>query len=310
MGSIEERPLVSVVIPAYNREKFLGSCIDSALEQDYAPIEVIVVDDGSTDGTSGLCASYGERIRYLRKPNGGAASALNLGIREMRGTWFKWLSSDDELESGALSALMAGMKGRGTEVVYGDFVKIDSRGRTIGRYRDRDFGSQDEFILGLWWHFAGCADAAMIRRSCFERVGRFDEGLRYGEDYDWWLRAALLHGVRFEHVPVMVARYRIHPGQGTREKLESAAELRARIRQNVKRLLEEQARRDPRIGLYYVSATERYRKAFGLVARTSELVSKVPLSSKAQYWGEKLLPRWSSMVYWAKNPPLNSGSLQ
>ncbi|MDG6991189.1 MAG: glycosyltransferase family 2 protein, partial [Nitrososphaerota archaeon] len=129
-------PVVSVVIPAYNRERFIGSCIDSALKQDFHSFEVIVVDDGSTDGTADVCRSYGGKIRYFRKPNGGAASALNYGIKKMEGGWFKWLSSDDELEDGALRALMSGAGEGAAGVVYGDFTKIDSRGSVIGRHRE------------------------------------------------------------------------------------------------------------------------------------------------------------------------------
>jgi len=295
-------PTVSVVIPTYNRERFLPPCIDSALAQDYPAFEVVVVDDGSTDGTPKVCEAYGSKIRYFRKPNGGAASALNYGIGKMRGTWFKWLSSDDELEPGALSALVEGARS-GAEVVYGDFAKIDPRERVIGKYHERDFHSQDDFVVGLWWHFAGSAGAAMVQRACFDRVGLFDETLRYAEDYDWWLRAAMVHGIKFKHIPVSVARYRIHPGQITREKLEATGRLRGKIKQNLARLLREHTSRDQKLAEYYSVTTERYRRIFRPVTGISQFLSAAPRSSTALYWLERLFPKWSSMVYWALNPP-------
>ena len=92
-----ESPLVSIVIPVYNGTNFLKDAIDSALRQTYKNIEVIVVNDGSTDngGTEGIALSYGDKIRYFKKENGGVASALNHGIKEMRGEYFSWLSHDD-----------------------------------------------------------------------------------------------------------------------------------------------------------------------------------------------------------------------
>jgi glycosyltransferase involved in cell wall biosynthesis len=295
-------PLVTIVIPTYNRGRLLPACIDSALAQDYPSFEVVVVDDGSTDRTAEVCEGYGSRIRYFRKPNGGAASALNYGIGKMRGTWFKWLSSDDELEPGALSALVEGGKS-GAGVVYGDFAKIDSHGRVIGRYRERDFRSLDDFVLGLWWHFAGSAAAAIVLRACFDRVRLFDETLRYAEDYDWWLRAAMVHGIRFMHIPTSVARYRIHPGQITREKLEATEGLRRQMKRNLINLLRERASKDERLAEYYSLATGRYRRIFRPVTGISRFLSTAPRASTAQYWLERLLPRWSSMVYWALNPP-------
>ena len=94
---MEFNPKVSIVIPVYNGANFLREAIESALAQTYENIEVIVVNDGSTDSgtTEEIARSYGDRLRYYHKENGGVASALNFGIREMRGEYFSWLSHDD-----------------------------------------------------------------------------------------------------------------------------------------------------------------------------------------------------------------------
>ena len=93
-------PLVSIVIPVYNGADYLSECIDSALAQTYSNIEILVINDGSVDdgATEAVAQSYGDRIRYFRKENGGVSSALNLGIQHMRGDYFSWLSHDDRYE--------------------------------------------------------------------------------------------------------------------------------------------------------------------------------------------------------------------
>lgn len=91
------KPLVSIIIPVYNGSNYLEESINSALAQTYRNIEVIVVNDGSTDGgaTERIALSYGDRIRYFYKENGGVSTALNLGLEKMKGEWFSWLSHDD-----------------------------------------------------------------------------------------------------------------------------------------------------------------------------------------------------------------------
>ena len=88
-------PLVSIVIPVYNGANYVAEAIESALKQSYKNIEIIVVNDGSTDNTEKIVKKYGDKIRYFYKENGGVASALNLGIKNMKGEYFSWLSHDD-----------------------------------------------------------------------------------------------------------------------------------------------------------------------------------------------------------------------
>ena len=89
-------PLVSIIIPVYNGENYVAEAIDSALAQTYDNIEIIVVNDGSEDRTDEICKSYGNKIRYFKKENGGTSTALNLGIKNMNGEYFSWLSHDDK----------------------------------------------------------------------------------------------------------------------------------------------------------------------------------------------------------------------
>ena len=97
---------VSIVIPIYNAEKYLRECIESALNQKYEDIEVIAVNDGSKDNSLKILEEYSDRINIISKKNGGTASALNLGIKNMTGEWFKWLSADDVLYPNAIEELI------------------------------------------------------------------------------------------------------------------------------------------------------------------------------------------------------------
>ncbi len=209
-------PLVSIVIPVYNGTDFLREAIDSALAQTYPNVEILVVDDGSSDGgaTSAISKSYGDRIRYLHKENGGVASALNLGIREMRGEYFSWLSHDDVYLPAKLASQVGELTRQGGDtVLYADYEIIDEGGKRIGRFRAAD-------LPRLPFRWALTADAPvngctmLVPARCFEDAGIFDERLKTTQDYDLWFRMA--NRFRFVHMPEAVLLSRVHAGQGTR----------------------------------------------------------------------------------------------
>lgn len=300
----EGKPLVSVVIPTYNRVDLLPACLDSVLAQDYPSFEVAVVDDGSTDETPELCRRYGDKIRYLRKVNGGTASALNVGVGAMRGSWFKWLSSDDMIEKGGLSALVAAGEGSDADIVYGDLTEIDHEGRFRGERRQRSFTDHNELLVELWRHFIGSACGSIIRASAFDRVGLFDESLGYAEDYEWWLRAALIQGVRFKHIPTPVGMYRVHPGQISQERKEAALRKQVLIRKRVVARLAEASAKDPGLAEYYAEMTRRLRRMYGPLVPLVRLSGSIPKSATVSYFLSRIFPKISSQIYWAGWPPL------
>ena len=122
---------VSIIIPVYNAEKYLKECIESALAQTYDDIEVIAIDDGSTDDSLKILNSYSDRIKIITKENGGTASALNVGINAMNGEWFKWLSADDVLYPNAIEELIKEieqMKNKDKIILYSNYDIINSDG--------------------------------------------------------------------------------------------------------------------------------------------------------------------------------------
>ncbi len=210
------RPLVSIVIPVYNGSDYLCEAIDSALAQTCPDVEVLVVNDGSDDGgkTEAIALSYGDRIRYFRKENGGVASALNLGVREMRGEYFSWLSHDDVYLPGKLSRQVDVLAQDGRDaVVYSDYEGIDASGRTVEIFRAGKLSApQFRMLLITDIPVNGCT--VLVPRRCFEQAGLFDERLKAAQDYDLWFRMARRYP--FLHIPEVLLRSRIHAGQGTR----------------------------------------------------------------------------------------------
>ncbi|OGU15529.1 MAG: hypothetical protein A2076_12740 [Geobacteraceae bacterium GWC2_53_11] len=208
-------PKVSIIIPVYNGANYLREAINSALAQTYGNVEVLVVNDGSTDSgaTEKIIKSYGSRIRYFSKENGGVASALNEGIRGMSGEFFSWLSHDDVYLPEKVAVQIALMQQlQSPTVLYGDYELINGLSQVLRRVTIQHY-SPSEFRQALVCDnpIHGCS--AMVPRVCFEKVGLFDECLRTTQDYDLWFRMAKAY--EFLHMPVVLLKSREHAEQGT-----------------------------------------------------------------------------------------------
>jgi glycosyltransferase involved in cell wall biosynthesis len=189
-------PLVSVIIPVYNGACFLSAAIDSIHRQDYRPIEIIVVDDGSTDDTRAVATRSAKEVRYVRQDNAGPPAARNTGLRVARGTCIGFLDADDLWTDCKLAIQVPRlMEGFNLEIVLGY--------TTIVPLADSADGNRTALaprpLLSL--------GAALVRRSSFERTGLFDERLRYCDDVDWFLRAKEAGlSLRIHDDPVLVYR--------------------------------------------------------------------------------------------------------
>jgi glycosyltransferase involved in cell wall biosynthesis len=210
--------LVSVVIPVYNGANYLREAVESALQQTYRQVEVIVVDDGSSDkgATASVAEEFGDAIRYVRKTNGGVASALNEGIRRMHGNFLSWLSHDDMyLPDKIEKQIEFFLQHRGKFVVFSDEVAIDERGGFLWEKRNSLDSSRFVYSLLKERAIGGCS--LLIPRSAFDECGLFDESLRTVQDYHLWYRF-LAAGYRFVHVPHVGVKSRIHPRQDSHNK--------------------------------------------------------------------------------------------
>lgn len=215
-------PLVSIIIPVYKGELFMREAIDSALNQTYKNIEVIVVNDGSPDDgkTDMIAKSYGDSIRYFYKENGGVSSALNYGISKMRGEWFSWLSHDDlytpdKIEKQIEAAEKAKEK---VCVVRCNTSSIDAKGNPIVRPQRKVeglFSAKEMFKMhslkevGLY----GCT--LLIHKNILNECGEFDENLRTVQDEDYWTRI-MFKGFFFISIKDTLVKIRVHGNQMTK----------------------------------------------------------------------------------------------
>lgn len=211
-------PLVSIVIPVFNGGNFLREAIESALGQTYRNCEVIVVNDGSNDNgqTRRICLSFGDRIRYFETLNRGISQTLNLGIREMNGAYFAWLSHDDLHLPEKTERQVAFLNEIGDEncVLYCDCNVIDARGERIAEavLKERALLRNYPPLALFRGRLHGCG--LLIPRRAFEAVGLFDKTLLYAQDYDMWLR--MIVKLRFVHQPEILFSAREHSLQRTK----------------------------------------------------------------------------------------------
>jgi len=213
--NLKSQPLVSIIIPVYNGANYLNEAIDSALAQTYGSIEIIVVNDGSVDNgaTEKIALSYGDKIRYLFKENGGVASALNAGIESMSGEYFSWLSHDDVYYPNKLAVQISYLQELGRPVMlYSDYDVIDACSRLIRTVSIFQYQPSDiRRALILDYPIHGCT--AIIPKECFVRVGCFDERLKTTQDYDMWFRIAKYYDII--HMNMASIKSREHSEQGT-----------------------------------------------------------------------------------------------
>jgi glycosyltransferase involved in cell wall biosynthesis len=197
-------PLVSIVTPCLNAERFIEEAIQSVLAQDYPHIEYIVMDGGSTDGTLDILKRHENRLRWVSERDRGTPDAINRGFKLTRGSIFAYLNADDAYLPGAVStAVNALRENPGAAVVYGDAWWVDDSGQRIRPYPVQDF---DRALLARECFI--CQPAAFLRREAFENVGGMDPDLNLTFDYELWMRLAAIY--EFRRIEGTLAVSRMH----------------------------------------------------------------------------------------------------
>lgn len=208
----DDFPLVSIIIPVYNGEDYISLAIQSALRQTYKNIEIIVVDDGSVDKTSKICKSYGNLIRYIKKENGGVSSALNVGIENMRGTYFNWLSHDDIYMPNKVEVEINYLKEHnllGTDtILFSDHGVIDEKGNCTGIEKKFSSLLNSNPIYPLYRSDINGL-TLLIPKEAFKKVGLFDCNLKCVQDYQLWFDM-YKYGYNFIHIPYILTFTRVH----------------------------------------------------------------------------------------------------
>ena len=195
-------PLITVIIGAYNAERYLAEAIDSVLAQTHPRLELIVVDDGSTDRTGEIADGYGDPVRCLHQENGGMAAARNRAIPEARGDYLAFLDADDRFPPGKLRSQLAVFEAQPElDVVYGH----------VTEFLSRDLDEAARALLRAPEHNVPwpTPNLMLVRRDSFLRVGLFSTELKVGIGVDWYARANEL-GLRGAVPPILALERRLH----------------------------------------------------------------------------------------------------
>lgn len=201
------KPRISVVIANYNYGRFLRDAIDSVLAQRYENLEVLVVDDGSTDESRSILESYRGRVRPVLQENRGVSAARNRGIAESTSPLIAFLDSDDLWHPDKLERQVEQLDDPDVGMVYTGLRYIDSNGRELGRTLLGSSGNVlEELVLLRGPGVPASGSGALIRREVFERVGLFDTSLSTSADWDMWRRIACHYAIELVREPLVFYR--------------------------------------------------------------------------------------------------------
>lgn len=199
---------VSVVIPAFNAERYLRGAIESVLRQTQLPARIVVVDDGSTDGTARVTARFGGAVRCVSQPNAGVAAARNRGARETDTPWLAFLDADDEWLPTKLERQDAALRAGGTVCFTGLRVIHEASGIVS----EMGVGDVDTDLSVMLFHQKsippGTSSTMVVRRDLFEQIGGYDERLSTAADWDMLIRLRM--ATAFRYVPEALVLYRRH----------------------------------------------------------------------------------------------------
>lgn len=207
----KDNPLVSIIIPVYNGEDYVKEAIDSALNQTYKNIEVIVVNDGSKDNTEKICLKYKDRIKYYSKANGGVSTALNLAISKSNGEYISWLSHDDLYYPNKIEEQIK--FANDNTIVMSDYDLINEKSDIICNIVLSNSRINNSLSIPLMKGYIN-GITLLLPKKAFIKCGEFNPELKCTQDYDMWFRM-IKNDYKFFHVPVSLAMSRQHQNQTT-----------------------------------------------------------------------------------------------
>ena len=225
------KPLVSVIIPAYNSADFIDEALKSVFDQTYKDLEIIVVDDGSTDDTRAVLEKYGDRVNYHYQDNNGPASARNRGIKLARGKYIAFLDADDLWLPTKLEKQVALIKNReNLGFVTTGVCSFDENGDYGFATYKRDKLMKGDIARNIFLKSDVGTPTVMARKQVFDEIGLFDEEIRYAEDDNMWIRIASHYDV--ELIDETLTKVRNHPARMTLNR----AELLENVQKNIEYL--------------------------------------------------------------------------
>ncbi|MDO8525690.1 MAG: glycosyltransferase [Candidatus Omnitrophota bacterium] len=221
-------PKVSVILPAYNGEKFIAAALDSVLGQAYTDYEIIVVDDGSKDRTADILSRYTGKVKIISQENGGIAKARNTAIENSEGKYLAFLDQDDTWLPDKLALQVALMESDSSlGLVYTDVYITNDKGAELLSFKlrkpHRGIAAEELFLNNFI-----ATSSVMTKKECFEKVGLFDQSLSPCLDYDRWLNIAALY--KIDYVDKPLARFRDHISTFRKNETVTAEKIVATLR--------------------------------------------------------------------------------
>lgn len=278
--------LVSVIIPVYNSEKFLKESIDSVLSQTYPDIEIIAINDGSTDDSIKILNQYSDRIIIIDQKNAGLSEAVNSGIRKMSGKWMKWLSPDDILYPNAIETLVKEAKKLPENtIIYSNWEMINEKGKKMRDFYESNYNNLDnfEFNVRLLDGQQINVNTVLITASLFNQgciMRTLDDNIAI--DYDFFLRAGILYGVKFHLVEKSLLKYRIHKNQTSHKHILKSLQYLENIKKEILSELDEKTQ-----DKYYLSL-KKYSKNKKIDKKSMDLGLKI-IAKLPESISEKML---------------------
>ena len=277
--------LVSVVIPVYNSEKYLEECLNSVLGQTYADIEIIAVDDGSEDSSLDILKKYSDKVHIFSQKNQGLATALNLGIGKIKGNWLKWFSPDDVMFTNTIETLVCEAKKHSNDtILYSNWNIIDAVGNTLREFHESNYNEVSDFDYNIRLLDGQQinVNTTLIPSQLFDKYSMQNLDDPVAIDYDFFLRVALLRGVKFHLIQKPLVKYRIHSDQLSHKNITKTLDYISKIRNQILSQLDDSLRAK------YIHGLEQYQKTKPVVRKTMEFGMKL-LSSTPSWASDRLL---------------------
>jgi len=276
---------VSVIIPVYNSEKFLSESIESVLNQTYENIEIIAIDDGSTDQSKEILEQYSDKIKILTQSNQGLSVALNNALTQIHGKWFKWFSPDDILLPDSIEILVETSKTLPKNtIIYSNWEIIDETGKIIHDFLESNYNDLSPFDYNIRFLDGQQinVNTTLIPSYILEK-----EKIRVLKDpvaidYDFFLRCAIFHNFNFYLISKSLIKYRIHSEQLSHKNVIKTLDYISEIKNEIMEQL------DNSLQSKYLSGLKKYQKAKPVKRKTMEFGLKL-LSSTPSWVSDKIL---------------------
>ena len=276
--------LVSVIIPVYNSAQFLKESLESVINQTYPNIEIICVNDGSTDNSLEILQQYSDKITIISQENYGLASTLNTGIKQMKGDWFKWFSPDDIMYSYTIKTLVDEAKNNPNTIFYSNWEIINENGKKLREFQESNYNelSNFEYNIRLLDRQLINVNTTLIPSSLLEKcsIRNLDDPVAI--DYDFFLNAALLSNTTFHLIQKSLVKYRIHTKQLSHKNISKTLEYISQIKDEILQHLDDLSKSK------YITELKRYQKNKSTKIKTMELGIKL-LSTMPSFVSDRIL---------------------